>query len=448
MMTAPRPSSEPARLDALRRYEILDTDPDAAFDDLAVLAALVCRTPIALVTLIDDDRQWFKSRLGIEVTGTARDHAFCAHAILEPGRVLEIPDATADIRFAGNPFVTGEPQVRFYAGAPLVTPDGHALGTVCVIDRQPRRLTDEQTAVLLQLSRHAVTLLEVGRRARESERAASEAKREFLRLISHELRTPMNGILGMTNLLLESGLSAPQRELAAISLESGEALLTTFNRLLEYAEIVAGRVDLQPAEFHVPDLVMDVQRQLLPAARKKGLALSMRWSAELPELVYGDARLVHRVLSHLAGNAIKFTARGEVTIEIGRAGELPGGVSVRFAVSDTGIGVRPETTAAIFQPFVQGDRSDARSFDGTGVGLTICRRLVDVMGGDIGVRSEPGAGATFWFEVPVAFVRAPENGAAPVPDGLRRHDGTHAGQRRFAALPVEAWGTPASPFAA
>ena len=159
MSAAPLPADEAVRLAALRRYRVLDSPPDAEFDDLVLLAAQICGAPIALITLVDEHRQWFKARLGIELTETPRSVAFCAHALNEPD-LLTVPDAALDIRFADNPLVTSEPHIRFYAGAPLVTPEGQALGTLCVIDRQPRQLTQEQQLALRVLGRQAMALLE------------------------------------------------------------------------------------------------------------------------------------------------------------------------------------------------------------------------------------------------------------------------------------------------
>lgn len=169
-------TDEPARLAALHRYRILDTAPEQRFDDLTLLASQICDTPISLITLIDSDRQWFKSRVGLDVHETSRGVAFCAHAITQPG-IMQVPDATGDARFRDNPFVTGAPNIRFYAGAPLVTPDGFALGTLCVIDLKPRTLSEGQLRALDALRRQVESQLELKRNLDELAAALAERDR-------------------------------------------------------------------------------------------------------------------------------------------------------------------------------------------------------------------------------------------------------------------------------
>ena len=175
-MTAPVPKNEKQRLKVLWQYSVLDTMPEEIFDDLTELAARICEAPVALITLVDEDRQWFKAKVGISINETSRDISFCAHAITQPGLFI-VPDATRDERFAKNPLVKSDPKVRFYAGAPLVSPDGYALGTLCVIDKVPRELRPEQKQALRILARHVVSQLELRRRSNELADARQEKDR-------------------------------------------------------------------------------------------------------------------------------------------------------------------------------------------------------------------------------------------------------------------------------
>ncbi len=166
----------------LWQYDVLDTVPEAVFDELTSLAALICDAPIALITLIDENRQWFKSKVGVNLNETPRDISFCAHAIVKQDLMI-VPDATKDKRFRNNPLVVSPPKIRFYAGMPLITPDGHALGTLCVVDLKPRKLTEAQKSALTVLARHVMTQLEIRRHANElaDQRGQNvEAKAELL----------------------------------------------------------------------------------------------------------------------------------------------------------------------------------------------------------------------------------------------------------------------------
>jgi len=176
-MKAPLPKNEGQRIKVLWQYDVLDTVPEAAFDELADLARLICGAPIALISLVDEDRQWFKSKLGVNLKETSRDVSLCAHAILEKDLLL-VPDATKDKRFKNNPLVTTGPKIRFYAGAPLISPDGHALGTLCVIDKVARKLTADQKRALRILAKHVMTQLDLRYRTRE----LAQAKAEIIRL--------------------------------------------------------------------------------------------------------------------------------------------------------------------------------------------------------------------------------------------------------------------------
>lgn len=187
-MNAPVCRNEARRLKILWQYDVLDTVPEEIFDDLTELAARICEAPIALISLVDEKRQWFKSKVGISINETSRDVSFCAYAITQENLFI-IPDATLDPRFAKNPLVTSDPKIRFYAGAPLITPDGHALGTLCIIDKVPRELREDQKQALRILARHVVSQLELRRRSRELTEARAHG--EQLKSGLEEARTEL-----------------------------------------------------------------------------------------------------------------------------------------------------------------------------------------------------------------------------------------------------------------
>lgn len=415
MIPAPIPANEAERLEALRRYHILDTGSDPAFDDLAALASHICGTPIALVSLIDADRQWFKARIGIDVSETARRDSFCGHAIVADD-LLVVEDALADERFADNPLVSSDPSIRFYAGSKLTTADGYALGSLCVVDRVPRKLTPAQEQALRALSRQVVVQMEHRRNvlemaevvadrkltnefkaAKQAAEAASRAKSDFLANISHELRTPLNGILGMTDLVLSSGLTAEQRDQLSVVKSSAEALLSLVVDVLDFSEIESGHIDPDVSEYCIRDCVDVVLNTMMPRARDKGLELVTHTRSNVPQLVIGDAKRLRQIIGHLVDNALKFTDRGRIAVALETEMPLKDGILLHCSVEDTGIGILPEKQLAVFDVFTQGDGSLTRRHGGAGLGLTICSRLVSKMGGRIWVDSELGTGSKFHF---------------------------------------------------
>jgi signal transduction histidine kinase len=392
------PPNERARLEAVRRYEILDTPPDGAFDRITALAARTFDVPISIVSIVDSDRIWFKSHHGVDLTETGRAPGLCASAVLQYEPWL-VTDAEVDPRTLTNPLVVGELGLRFYAGAPLTTRDGYNLGTLNVIDTEPREVSALEIATLEDLAAIVIDELELRLAARREEHTLERLKSEFAATASHQLRTPLAGIYGAAKTL--------QRAEAASSEELRRELIDLIaresRRLTDAVEQITLATNLEETRFRILAERFDpvgLARASVDNARDR---LPDNLTVELvadcdATAVRADGAGIRSVLESLLDNAIKYSPDGGC-IEVG-VRSLPS--RVRFWVRDEGLGIPVSEQERVFAKFHRVDPGMTRGVAGAGLGLHICRELVRQMRGRIWLESREGAGSTFVFEVPVS----------------------------------------------
>jgi signal transduction histidine kinase len=386
--TAALHPNEAERLKALRSYDILDTAVEPAFDDITRLASYICQTPISIVSLVEDTRQWFKSEIGLGIRETPIAQSICAHALLEHS-FLEVPDTTLDPRFVNSPLVIGEPHMRFYAGALLRTPDGLPLGTVCVLDSKPRVLTAEQRDMLAALARQVMAQMEFRRALLLSDRLQRNIPR-LMAVAGHDLKQPLQVMIMAIDRIRAKLTDEKDRERLGYAVDAGMRMAEELDRLAETSALQAGTGTPELKAIPLAEVFASITRNWRLHADAKGLRLVVMPTRAV---VVSDPGMLRAILGNLVGNAIKYTAQGTVLIGTRRRGN-----AVSIEVLDSGSGIPKEQLGAIFDAFHQINPTS----EGRGRGRARVPRPPEALGHAVTLKSDLARGSHFSVLVPLA----------------------------------------------
>lgn len=387
---------EKERLKNLKSYSILDSLPETDYDNIASIAAEICGTPISLISLIDDKRQWFKARHGTEATETPKEHAFCAHAINDPGNVFIVQDARTDERFHDNPLVTGDPNIIFYAGVPLVGEEGLPLGTLCVIDDKPKILSQSQKRSLTALSDQVMNLLNL----RKNEKLLKEALlnleeknqelERFAFIAAHDLKSPLVGVSGIAQMFSEAYeplVDDDGKHMLQLLISSTDKLGSLIDGLLDYSK--SEKLLTEEKSNIDPDSLKNEIAGLFTFSNNLQLDLTSSVSK-----LYANKTVLDQILINLVTNAIKYNDKNLIEIELGIS---ENDTHYNFYVQDNGPGIDPKYHDRIFNIFETVTAKDKFGKAGNGIGLATVKKIVIKSGGSIKIKSEPEKGARFMF---------------------------------------------------
>ncbi len=385
MIPAPIPSNDFDRVNALKEYDILDSEPESDYDSIVDLASKICETPISLITLVNEDRQWFKAKTGMDGNQTPREEAFCAYTILD-NVLFEVEDTHSDERFHHHPLVDGDPHIRFYAGIPLRSPTGYNLGSLCVIDRVPRKLNEFQKSALQTLSQQVIKLFELRRRNRELN-ALQDTQSRMMSIIGHDLRSPIASIMTLLEILDEYDMSMEElKKILPDIRKSAESTSELVINLLDWAQSQMGGLKLNKSSLPIRYIVQSVMDNNNRIFERKSNTVLNQVSEDLH--VTGDRRMTEFIFRNLILNANKFTSGGNITIGVEDG---------TFHVSDTGMGIPEARMADLFSWDNRKSTQGTNGERGSGLGLPMCQEFVTAHGGRIWIESVVGAGTTIRF---------------------------------------------------
>ncbi|MBT8204350.1 MAG: GAF domain-containing protein [Eudoraea sp.] len=398
MITPKTHVREQDRLAVLGSYNIMDTLPEEDYDNLTAIAAEICGTPISLISLVDQDRQWFKSNHGLEARETPKEYAFCAHAINDQDEMLIVEDSREDVRFNDNPLVTGEPRVIFYAGVPLVGKDGLPLGTLCVIDNKPKELSQGQINTLNALSKQVMNLLELRRtkalleRTVISLREKNDDLEQFAHKAAHDLKSPLNNISSTTELFTDCYKHTLDEEgttMLSFIQGASKKLKSLIEGLLEYSKSDTVLRD-KKEEVDLQELTDEICGFF-----SADTDVSMSLVSDLKTVNINKAA-INRILINLVGNAVKYNNKDQVELQLAVT-EVD--KKYEFHLTDNGPGIEKKHQDDIFQIFQTLGTTDRFGDTGNGIGLATVKKLIEKMGGSLWLFSNPPNGCTFSFQL-------------------------------------------------
>ncbi|QSE96873.1 GAF domain-containing sensor histidine kinase [Fulvivirga lutea] len=402
-MSAPYPENEEQRLKDLQNYNILDAIEEPAFNEIVDLASFICNTPISLVSFVDKERQWFMAEKGLDAKETPREYSFCAHAILDD-EIFEIEDAKKDARFENNPLVTGNPNIRFYAGVPLKSRQGHNLGSLCVIDKTPKKLNKEQKKALRILGNRVINELELRKHLKITQEQKNELEKvihfkdRLLSIISHDLRSPLNSIKSTVS-MFEGGMLSNEDIQQLMQYLKIEASTTSqlLDNLLQWAKTKLENFEIIKEPFIVNSIIEETIQLYSPEAKRKGISLSYTNGNNKIELL-GDKEMIKLAIRNLINNSIKFCREGD-SIKISSMSKGKKGI---ILLEDTGVGMTAEKVNQILGENKLESVPGTSKEKGIGLGLILINEFIKSNDGKIMGSSQPEVGTTFKVELPLA----------------------------------------------
>lgn len=408
MIKAEIPNNEDERLKKLNSYQILDTPNESEYDEIVQLASQICNVPISLMTLVDKDRQWFKAKVGLDVSETTREISFCGHAINNDSMFV-VEDASIDERFIDNPLVIADPNIKFYMGMPLTTPDGHNIGTLCVIDHKPRTLTDEQKNAVRILAKQVVNHMELRLQIKEIKNAYVDLfeEREFslrvnkvyhklLSIVGHDIRGPLYSFIQLVDMVIDGSVTYEDfLKLAPDFKKNMQNTTTLLDNLVDWGKEYMHGNTSEIKNINLYQLVERVKSNFITQANLKGIEIINH----VPESITGhlDENILRFIIRNLVSNSLKFTKKGHVLIDAQKTES-----DLILSVSDTGIGMSESIKEHLFNwGNSRNSRIGTNNEKGTGLGLSIIKEFTDQLNADIHVDTELDKGTKFTIRIPL-----------------------------------------------